>query len=286
MTPGVGYEQIFVPRPAIRTAADEVSTDGLCAGLGRQTSTVFLADPAWEHSAELSPMLVMRRGLRLEELEADELEVLHHSRTGHPWDRSLLLPAGRRPPARPRGSAEGVRRPACANPTGGIRAFSRRPRWRTGGPTGFRDDRAALFGGLGVMLWPLFVRYGATLYSETVALPLFTGFFLAMPDTRQAGDGRCGGWFGAGVVLGLCMHYRPMYLLYSPLAALVAYWRGRAGWPGAGPRRSLAAGCLTVVVPWSLFMTAREGTPVLLCSEGGETIAGGLNPELLRIERE
>ena len=39
-------------------------------------------------------------------------------------------------------------------------------------------------------------------------------------------------------------------------------------------------------MPWSLFITAREGTPVLLCSEGGETIAGGLNPELLRIEHE
>ena len=33
-------------------------------------------------------------------------------------------------------------------------------------------------------------------------------------------------------------------------------------------------------------MTAREGTPVFLCSVGGETIAGGLNPELLRIEHE
>ena len=33
-------------------------------------------------------------------------------------------------------------------------------------------------------------------------------------------------------------------------------------------------------------MTAREGTPILLCSSGGETIAGGLNPELLRIEHE
>jgi len=149
-----------------------------------------------------------------------------------------------------------------------------------------RDHRAALLGGLGVMLWPLFVRYGVTLYSETVALPLFAGFLLAVPGPRAAGDGRGGRWFGAGMVLGLCMHYRPMYLLYSPFGALVAYWRGRGGWAGLARAALLAAGCLTVVVPWSLFMTAREGTPVLLSSNGGETIAGGLNPELLRIEHE
>jgi hypothetical protein len=149
-----------------------------------------------------------------------------------------------------------------------------------------RDNRAAVLGGLGVMLWPVFVRYGATIYSETIALPLFMGFLLAMPGPGEAGGRRGERWFGAGVVLGLCMHYRPMYLLYSPLGALVAYWRGRTGRAGVARAALMAAGCLTVVLPWSVFMTAREGTPVLLCSEGGETIAGGLNPELLRIERE
>src|SRR5271157_2867759 len=149
-----------------------------------------------------------------------------------------------------------------------------------------RDNRAALLGGLGVMAWPLFVWYGATLYSETVALPLFAAFLLAVPGSWKAGDGRGGRWFGAGLVLGLCMHCRPMYLLYSPFGALVAYWRGRGGWAGPARAALFAAGCLTVVLPWSLFMTAREGTPVLLCSSGGETIAGGLNPQLLRIEHE
>jgi len=149
-----------------------------------------------------------------------------------------------------------------------------------------RDNRAAVLGGLGVMAWPLFVWYGATLYSETVALPLFAAFLLAVPGSWKAGDGRGGRWFGAGLVLGLCMHCRPMYLLFSPFGALLAYWRGRGGWAGLARAALLAAGCLTVVAPWSLFMTAREGTPVLLSSNGGETIAGGLNPELLRIEHE
>ena len=89
-----------------------------------------------------------------------------------------------------------------------------------------------MLAGLGVMIWPLFVRYGATLYSETVVLPLFTGFLLAVPGHWKAHDGQKGRWFGAGLVLGLCMHCRPMYLLYSPFAAVVAYWRGRGGWAG------------------------------------------------------
>ena len=149
-----------------------------------------------------------------------------------------------------------------------------------------RDGGAALLGGLGVMLWPLFVRYGATLYTESVALPLFAGLLLAMPGPWKPGEDQRGRWLVAGVVLGLCMHYRPMYLLYSPFAALIAYWRGPGGRRGVARAALLAAGCLAVVLPWSAFMTLREGSPVLLCSEGGETIAGGLNPELVRIGRE
>ena len=150
-----------------------------------------------------------------------------------------------------------------------------------------QDDRAALLAGLGVALWPLFVRYSATLYSEPVALPLFTAFLLTMPPPGgRTNDIRGGRWFVAGMVLGLCMHYRPMYLLYSPLGALVAYDRGRRGKAGLTRVACLTAGCLALVLPWSVFMTLREGKPVLLTGEGGETIAGGLNPELLRIERE
>jgi hypothetical protein len=77
-----------------------------------------------------------------------------------------------------------------------------------------------------------------------------------------------------------------MYLIYSPVTALVAYTRGRGGRAGAARVGLLTIGCLAVVLPWSVFITAREGSPILLCSNGGETLAGGLNPELLRIERE
>ena len=150
-----------------------------------------------------------------------------------------------------------------------------------------RENSAALLGGLGVMAWPLFLWYSATLYSESVALPLFTAFLLAMPYPSTATNSVRGGrWFAAGLVLGLCMHYRPMYLLYSPFAALLAYWRGRRGWAGMARTAWLAAGCLTLVLPWSVFMSLRHGVPVILSCNGGETLAGGLNPELLRVEHD
>lgn len=146
--------------------------------------------------------------------------------------------------------------------------------------------RAALLSGLGVMLWPPFIWYGATLYSETTALPFFAGFLLAIPGTRRSDTLRTRRWLGAGALLGVCMHIRPMYLLYSPFAALIAYWRGPGRLRGMIPVVALAAGYLLVVLPWSIVLSIHEGTFVFLSSNGGETIAGGLNPELLRIEGE
>jgi hypothetical protein len=149
-----------------------------------------------------------------------------------------------------------------------------------------RDARTAAIAGVGVMLWPPFVWYGTTLYSESVALPLFVAFLLAMPGPRTIAASRSGRWFGAGMILGLCMHYRAMYLIYSPLAAWLAYCRAGGGRAGLARAAILAAGSLVVVVPWSIFMSIREGTPVLLTTQGGAGLSGGLNSELIRIERE
>ena len=145
---------------------------------------------------------------------------------------------------------------------------------------------AALLAGLGVMAWPVYVSYGATIYSETLALPIFAATLLAFPGPRCPPSSRPWRWAFAGLMLGLCMHVRPMYLLFSPFAALVAYWRGRGGRPGLISAGLLATGCLAAVLPWSAFLSMREGSFVLLSSNGGETIAGGLNPELIRREKE
>jgi 4-amino-4-deoxy-L-arabinose transferase-like glycosyltransferase len=132
----------------------------------------------------------------------------------------------------------------------------------------------------------MFLHYGATLYSETLALPMFLATLLAFPGPRLANSARARRWLGAGAVLGLCMHIRPMYLLYSPFAALVAYWRGRGGVFGLKSVACLTLGCLLVVLPWSLALSLHDGSFILLSSNGGDVMAGALNPELIRMERD
>ncbi len=143
-----------------------------------------------------------------------------------------------------------------------------------------------MFAGLSVMLWPLFIAYGATLYSESTALPFFVVFLLAVPGVLGSSDARAGRWFSAGALLGLCMHIRPMYLLYSPFAAGIAYQRSPGGRRGMISVAALTGGCLAVVLPWAIGLSLHEGSPILLSASGGETLGGGINPELLRIESE
>jgi hypothetical protein len=147
------------------------------------------------------------------------------------------------------------------------------------------NEQAGLTAGLGVMVWPLFVHFSATLYSETLALPVFAGYLLALPGRTCPENRRLWRLLGAGALLGLCMHIRPMYLLYSPLGTLVVWWRGPKGFRGLVRPVLLAAGTLAVVLPWSAFLSSREGSLVLLSSNGGESFAGGFNPELIRIDQ-
>jgi hypothetical protein len=146
--------------------------------------------------------------------------------------------------------------------------------------------RGAILAGLGVMLWPPFAWFGATLYSETAALPVFAGFLLAVPAVRGSGAIRGWRWLGAGAVLGACMHIRPMYLLFSPFAAVIGYWRSPRGVRGLLSCLALAAGCAAVVLPWSVVASIQEKKFVLLSTIGGEVFAGGMNPELLRADRD
>ncbi|WP_435020823.1 ArnT family glycosyltransferase [Tundrisphaera sp. TA3] len=150
----------------------------------------------------------------------------------------------------------------------------------------FGSRGAALLAGLGVMTWPTFIRYGATLYSETFALPIFATTLLIFPGPTVTGRKRAWRWFWSGIMLAFCMHVRPMYLLFAPFGALLAYWRARGGKAGLLSAATLAAGCLLIVLPWSILISLREHSPVLLSNIGGETLAGGFNPELLRKERE
>lgn len=143
---------------------------------------------------------------------------------------------------------------------------------------------AAIVGVL-IIFWTPFLYYGNSLYSETTALPLFTAFLLVLPRgsllTEQP-EGSRSRWMLCGTLLGLCMLIRPMYLLFTPFAGLIVLLEEQH-WHLALRRIGLfAAGCCLIVFPWSIYMTANAGVPILVSANGGETIAGGLNPNLAK----
>jgi hypothetical protein len=134
------------------------------------------------------------------------------------------------------------------------------------------------------IFWPPFLYYGSSLYSETTTLPLFLSFLILLPRGSIFGDRptrKWTPWLFCGSLLALCMLFRPMYLLFSPFALSIVFLEEKR-WRQALRHASwLALGCCLIVLPWSIYMTANVGVPILISANGGETIAGGLNPKLL-----
>ncbi|TCD06274.1 hypothetical protein EYB45_00575 [Erythrobacteraceae bacterium CFH 75059] len=138
---------------------------------------------------------------------------------------------------------------------------------------------AALLAGTALTLWPPQIFIAASLYSETLALPLLLSALAVMP--RTGGSSHAARWLAAGLLLGALAHVRTMYQLLMPIVLLMV-------WLECGQLRSAArnwllvmAGFALAVLPWSIHVSHKLGTPVLLTANGGETMAGGLNPVLL-----
>jgi hypothetical protein len=74
------------------------------------------------------------------------------------------------------------------------------------------------------------------------------------------------------------MFVRPMYLLFLPFVPVVVWLEdGRLG-PVARRGLLCGLGCMLTLSPWSIYASLKAGTPMLLSANGGETLAGGLNP--------
>jgi hypothetical protein len=145
------------------------------------------------------------------------------------------------------------------------------------------NDLVAATGGIAVALWPLFAIYGKTLYSETTALPLFLAFLAALPRGSQLGGSSstpARRWMLSGAMLAVAMLVRPMYLFFLPFVLPILCWED--GSLGRGSKRMawLVLGCALTLAPWSTYASLREGRPLLLSANGGETLAGGLNPRM------
>jgi 4-amino-4-deoxy-L-arabinose transferase-like glycosyltransferase len=150
-----------------------------------------------------------------------------------------------------------------------------------------RDERVASLAATGFLLWPPFVRYGATIYSDSIALLGLLGFLIAfqLAATRQEPAGASWArWLLAGGLLALCVQMKPLYILYTPIAFLLALASAQTVNLRARAATLLTAGCLVVLLPWSTYLSLREGHFVLVSANDGETLAGGLNPEVLRLD--
>lgn len=135
-----------------------------------------------------------------------------------------------------------------------------------------------------VIFWPPFIYYGTSLYSETLALPVFICLLILLPRGSVLTDKPDGGWrrcLLAGSLMGLCMLIRPMYLLFGPMAVLILFFEERQILVALRRSVLLTIGCCLVVLPWSVYISIQTGLPMLISYNGGETLSGGLNPVLL-----
>lgn len=139
---------------------------------------------------------------------------------------------------------------------------------------------------LAFSLWPPAIYYGTSLYSETLALPIFLAALALLPPGSRVGVAAPlrGAWRSAlyaGLMLGVAAHVRPMYLLFLPVLLLIVLIEERR--PAVALRRFLIAlaGFAIVVLPWSAYMSHRYDRTIVLTANGGETLAGGLTPRLL-----
>lgn len=144
---------------------------------------------------------------------------------------------------------------------------------------------AGALAGLVLAIWPPAVYYGVSLYSETMALPVFLLAMWALPAGARTGRPRGSrDWLWAlasGLLLAAATQVRPMYLIMTPFLALIVLIEEGA-FKRAVQRVALVALAFSAVtLPWAAHMTMRFHHPILITSNGGETLAGGLSPKLL-----
>jgi 4-amino-4-deoxy-L-arabinose transferase-like glycosyltransferase len=122
--------------------------------------------------------------------------------------------------------------------------------------------------GLLVALYPALVFQDVSLWSESLygALAL-GGLVLAIDAVRGAGVRAA---VGAGVLLGLATLTREVGALV--VVAVVLWAAGRRSSSALRPSLILALAAVVCVLPWSVVVSAREGSPVLVSRTGGQNL--------------
>ncbi len=155
-----------------------------------------------------------------------------------------------------------------------------------------RVTRSRLYGavcGLALALWPSGIFFGTSLYSETLALPVFLLALYFLPPgsrvDRRAKPPAVRDAVICGVLLGITAQIRPMYLLFLPFLLVAIVLEEERLRVAARRFAIVVAAFLLPVLPWSIYFTVHFHHPLILTSNGGETLSGGLNPKLLETER-
>ena len=76
---------------------------------------------------------------------------------------------------------------------------------------------------------------------------------------------------------------KPLYLIYVPFAVALAASREAVFKRRLCAVSFLIVGCLIISLPWSIYISSREGHLILLSANDGETLAGGFNPAILKM---
>lgn len=142
--------------------------------------------------------------------------------------------------------------------------------------------------GIATALWPPFVSYGASLFSDSFGLLAFLIFLLGVPSPRRPANSSMRfalQWGLAGALLGFAIQTKPQYLLYIPFVPVIATAITTTIRRGFAASSAMILGCALALLPWATYISHREGHLILVSANGGETIAGGLNPALMTMSR-
>ena len=148
------------------------------------------------------------------------------------------------------------------------------------------DARLAVLSAVALMVWPPALYYGVSLYSEAVALPLLLLTLVVLPIGSRLGTAPARSnmlAFVSGICLALTTHVRPMYQLFLPVVLLIVLFEERRVATALKRFALIAAGFCLLIAPWSILMSSRYHHVIVVTSNGGETLAGGLTPELLKM---
>ena len=143
---------------------------------------------------------------------------------------------------------------------------------------------AAAIAGVALALWPASIFQGVSVLSESAALPMFLGVLAWLPaGSRLSGKVMTNARAAiiSGLMLGVLTHVRPMYLLFLPILLMIIVIEERHIFLAAKRFSLIMVAYLVIILPWSVYVSTTFHRPILLSSNGGETLAGGLSPVLL-----